>query len=46
MMEALSTFETPVNFYQTIWRNIPEDVAAGMLGYYWYTRPLTTCKYE
>jgi hypothetical protein len=25
MMEAVSTFETPVNFYQTTRRNIPED---------------------
>jgi hypothetical protein len=25
MMEAASTYETPVNFYQTTRRNIPED---------------------
>jgi hypothetical protein len=25
MMEAISTSETSVNFYQTTWRNIPED---------------------
>jgi hypothetical protein len=25
MMEAVSTSETSVNFYQTTWRNIPED---------------------
>jgi hypothetical protein len=25
MMEAVSTSETSVNFYQTAWRNIPED---------------------
>jgi hypothetical protein len=25
MMEAASTSETPVNFYQTAWRNNPED---------------------
>jgi hypothetical protein len=25
MMEAVSTSETLVNFYQTTWRNIPED---------------------
>jgi hypothetical protein len=25
MMEAASTSETLVNFYQTMWRNIPED---------------------
>jgi hypothetical protein len=25
MMEAASTSETLVNFYQTTWRNIPED---------------------
>jgi hypothetical protein len=25
MMEAASTCETSVNFYQTIWRNNPED---------------------
>jgi hypothetical protein len=25
MMEAVSTFETPVNFYQTTRYNIPED---------------------
>jgi hypothetical protein len=25
MMEAASTSETSVNFYQTIWRNNPED---------------------
>jgi hypothetical protein len=25
MMEAASTTETSVNFYQTTWRNIPED---------------------
>jgi hypothetical protein len=25
MMEAVSTSETPVNFYQTTLRNIPED---------------------
>jgi hypothetical protein len=24
-MEAASTSETPVNFYQTTWRNIPGD---------------------
>jgi hypothetical protein len=24
-MDAASTFETSVNFYQTTWRNIPED---------------------
>jgi hypothetical protein len=24
-MEAVSTSETSVNFYQTTWRNIPED---------------------
>jgi hypothetical protein len=26
MMEAVSTFETSVNFYQTTRRNIPEDI--------------------
>jgi hypothetical protein len=25
MMEAVSTSETSVNFYQTTWRKIPED---------------------
>jgi hypothetical protein len=25
MMEAESTSETSVNFYQTTWRNVPED---------------------
>jgi hypothetical protein len=25
MMEAVSTSETPVNFYETTQRNIPED---------------------
>jgi hypothetical protein len=25
MIEAVSTSETSVNFYQTTWRNIPED---------------------
>jgi hypothetical protein len=25
MMETASTSETSVNFYQTAWRNIPED---------------------
>jgi hypothetical protein len=25
MMEAARTSETPVNFYQSTWRNIPED---------------------
>jgi hypothetical protein len=25
MMEAISTSETSVNFYQTTWRNIPEN---------------------
>jgi hypothetical protein len=25
MMEAASTFETSVNFYETTWRNIPDD---------------------
>jgi hypothetical protein len=25
MMEAAGTTETSVNFYQTAWRNIPED---------------------
>jgi hypothetical protein len=25
MMEAASTFETSVNFYQTTWRNNPEE---------------------
>jgi hypothetical protein len=25
MMEAVSTSETSVNFYETTWRNIPED---------------------
>jgi hypothetical protein len=25
MMEAVSTSETSVNFYETAWRNIPED---------------------
>jgi hypothetical protein len=25
IMEAASTSETSVNFYQTVWRNIPED---------------------
>jgi hypothetical protein len=25
MMEAVSTSEISVNFYETIWRNIPED---------------------
>jgi hypothetical protein len=25
-MEAASTFETSVNFYQTTWRNITEDI--------------------
>jgi hypothetical protein len=25
LMEAASTSEMPVNFYQTTWRNIPED---------------------
>jgi hypothetical protein len=25
MMEAASSSETSVNFYQTTWRNIPED---------------------
>jgi hypothetical protein len=25
MMETASTSETSVNFYQTIWRNIPEE---------------------
>jgi hypothetical protein len=25
MMEAVITSETSVNFYQTTWRNIPED---------------------
>jgi hypothetical protein len=25
MMEAVSTSEMSVNFYQTTWRNIPED---------------------
>jgi hypothetical protein len=25
MMEAASTSETLVNFYETTWRNIPED---------------------
>jgi hypothetical protein len=25
MMQAVSTSETSVNFYQTTWRNIPED---------------------
>jgi hypothetical protein len=24
--EAVSTSETSVNFYQTMWRNIPEDI--------------------
>jgi DNA-binding Lrp family transcriptional regulator len=26
MMEAVSTTETVVNFYQTTWRSIPEDI--------------------
>jgi hypothetical protein len=25
IMEAVGTFDTPVNFYETAWRNIPED---------------------
>jgi hypothetical protein len=25
MMEAASTFETSASFYQTTWRNVPED---------------------
>jgi hypothetical protein len=25
MMEAESTFETPVNLFQSTWRNSPED---------------------
>lgn len=29
MMEALSTFEKSVNFYETIRRNIPEDSHVG-----------------
>jgi hypothetical protein len=25
-MEVVSTSETPVNIYQTTWRNIPDDI--------------------
>jgi hypothetical protein len=31
MMEAESTPETSVNFYQTTWRNIPEDYSSCQL---------------
>jgi hypothetical protein len=33
MLEAVSTFETSVNFYQTSRRNIPEDSHLQIIGY-------------
>jgi hypothetical protein len=33
MMEAASTFETSVNFYQTTWLNIPEDSHLHIINY-------------
>jgi hypothetical protein len=30
-MEAVGTSETSVNFYQTTWRNIPEDKSSSYL---------------
>jgi hypothetical protein len=43
MMEAASTFEISVNFYQTTWRNTPEDshlliLGCILIGFYGYEK--------